>query len=730
MEAFFVVLALGLVLVPPILSIVAFVRVRDLQKQLREVREDVRAIRRAGGAVDAGPAAAPPADDAPAPGKPAGAAPPPPAARPRRPRADLEVALGGKVAAFVGIAALVLGVAFFVGYAITHGWIGPGARVVLGLLAGGILIALGHLAETRGRHLQVLARVLTGGGGALLFFSVFAAHGFYDLIPAAAAAGGLFATAIVVIGLSLLYDSQIIALLGVAGAFLTPMAIGGDLDRGPFPLAYFAAVNAMLLPLGVRRSWQSLHNVAFVLTALATAAWLTRELGRPGAPAWTTGLAFTLLYFAAFTALGLVKMRAERGSRARVLDLGRLLAASLLTLVALHRILDAAGHHAWIGAAFLGMALLHVLVTRAAWSRLHRFRDEVLALLAGGLTFATLALPVQLDGVWVSLGWAVEGLVLSWFALRFDIDPFRRAGILLGLLGLGKALAYDLGLDPGLRPFLNSRFAVGIVGTGLLGLQARLFSRLGEGKRGGSSDLLWIGAAVGLVAALAIDGDLLGPAHAHWTWMLPAIALPVAALALLSAGAREGSILVPVVAALFLAAIPLSLAGLVFGVGWGAYNSHFESYLNLILLLSFGLLAAAVGLAAAFPAPDRLRFPRDAVLHVLCAVVAIFLVDREIWRTETAWTGTATTLWWAAAAMILILLGLRLQRRYLRVTALALLGLTVGKVFLVDLAGLDGLIRVAAFVGVGLILLVLSFVYQRIAPRLAGAGGEERDEGE
>jgi len=36
--------------------------------------------------------------------------------------------------------------------------------VVLGLLAGGILIALGHLAETRGSHLQVLARVLTGGG--------------------------------------------------------------------------------------------------------------------------------------------------------------------------------------------------------------------------------------------------------------------------------------------------------------------------------------------------------------------------------------------------------------------------------------------------------------------------------------------------------------------------------------------------------------------------------------
>jgi uncharacterized membrane protein len=100
----------------------------------------------------------------------------------------------------------------------------------------------------------------------------------------------------------------------------------------------------------------------------------------------------------------------------------------------------------------------------------------------------------------------------------------------------------------------------------------------------------------------------------------------------------------------------------------------------------------------------------------------------EIGRADTAWRDSIITLWWAAAALTLTAVGLKGKKRYLRYLALAVFGMTVVKVFLVDLAELSGLHRVAAFVGVGLLLLVLSFVYQRIAPMLTGAEQGEADE--
>jgi uncharacterized membrane protein len=69
--------------------------------------------------------------------------------------------------------------------------------------------------------------------------------------------------------------------------------------------------------------------------------------------------------------------------------------------------------------------------------------------------------------------------------------------------------------------------------------------------------------------------------------------------------------------------------------------------------------------------------------------------------------------------------GLYRRRRYLRLAGLALFGLATAKVLLVDLADLRGLQRVAACMGAGLLLLGLSFAYQKLAPVLMAAGADE-----
>ena len=68
---------------------------------------------------------------------------------------------------------------------------------------------------------------------------------------------------------------------------------------------------------------------------------------------------------------------------------------------------------------------------------------------------------------------------------------------------------------------------------------------------------------------------------------------------------------------------------------------------------------------------------------------------------------------WALYAFALLLIGMRKHTRWVRYSGVALLVVTLAKLFLHDLNSLDKLYRIGAFIGVAIILIVASFVYQR-----------------
>ncbi|MEY2495766.1 MAG: hypothetical protein QOJ45_2258 [Verrucomicrobiota bacterium] len=76
---------------------------------------------------------------------------------------------------------------------------------------------------------------------------------------------------------------------------------------------------------------------------------------------------------------------------------------------------------------------------------------------------------------------------------------------------------------------------------------------------------------------------------------------------------------------------------------------------------------------------------------------------------------------WALYAFALLLIGMRQKTRWVRYSGVALLVITLAKLFLHDLNSLDKLYRIGAFIGVAIILIVASFVYQRfLVPKQRG----------
>ena len=73
---------------------------------------------------------------------------------------------------------------------------------------------------------------------------------------------------------------------------------------------------------------------------------------------------------------------------------------------------------------------------------------------------------------------------------------------------------------------------------------------------------------------------------------------------------------------------------------------------------------------------------------------------------------------WLALALALFIAGLQLARQYIRYAGLGVMVLVVLKVFLWDMSSLEGLYRIASFIGLGLCLVGIGWLYQRfVQPR-------------
>ena len=101
-------------------------------------------------------------------------------APPSRSKEEWEALLGGRILNRIGALALVIGVGFFLKYAIDNEWISETVRILIGVTVGAICLAAGHRAHRK--EFAIFGQGLIGAGIAILYLSVFAAFNFYHLL--------------------------------------------------------------------------------------------------------------------------------------------------------------------------------------------------------------------------------------------------------------------------------------------------------------------------------------------------------------------------------------------------------------------------------------------------------------------------------------------------------------------------------------------------------------------
>ncbi|HEX7615186.1 MAG TPA: DUF2339 domain-containing protein, partial [Thermoanaerobaculia bacterium] len=428
-----------------------------------------------------------------------------------------------------------------------------GAAVALSLLVA----TAAWVAARRGpARLQVASLALASL--VPLVLSVVATHAPGPVYALGAAA----ALALFGVGAWVWKEDRVFALGAAVAIFLAEaVAISVSFARGAPPLRTLLAAHVVflvaLLSLAAGSGARGLAVLAVLPAAAAAYAWEIAH--RSGTALWKDELllggAFWLIFLAYPLVLGKRAERAKEPYLAAVL-------ASTIFFPLFRTALAEGGYRGVMGLLPLALALgLAALLARLLTLGIPEGEDRArLALVAGAvLAFVTVAIPLQFEREWLTLGWALLGASLSWL---FGRIPHR--GLVWWAGGLFAAVFLRLAMNPAVltyhpraaAPFFNWYLAVYGVAAVAFFVGARLLRLTGDEKAWTVADVLPAGGvallfvlvnveiadffAAGAAPAFNVLSSSLAEGLAYTlSWAVFAIALLVVSIA---AGNRRGRI--------------------------------------------------------------------------------------------------------------------------------------------------------------------------------------------
>ncbi len=539
-----------------------------------------------------------------------------PSAVPLSPKTSLEDRIGSQLFNRIGIIALMIGMTWFLKYAIDSHWIGPAARIVIGFIAGvGVIVASERFRQ---QGMRVFSYSLKALGSGILYLSLWAAFQLYHLIPPSMA----FAAMLLVTAwngyMAWSQDAELLGAYALIGGFATPALLSTGIDNELFLFSYLFVIDLAAVALVRLKPWPRLVLAAFLPTVGYYTGWYF------GVPVPQHPFALTVIFISLFfTLFASVSINVSPGSAAdtssdrlnALPDVLLPLANAAFTFAALYLLLHDERLTDWppwlavlLAALYLGLMRISRSTTAAA---VH---------LSLAVTFLTLAIPLKASGRPIAAGWLVEGVALLWAAARLS-----SASVASQVRGVLRWLA------------------CGALALGFLA-----------------------------VVSMPVWCSEPTPAFAFINW-------------------RFGTSLIGIAA---------------FGCAvWIAFDQHHKREASLISPLS---------------SPTWLEIA--AVSVVLFNLVFLWAVVEEIDTFWRATAGNADAILQRDLAVsgflmlygaVLLAAGFWKRSAFIRWQALILLVFTIGKTFLYDVSSLSQGYRVVSFLGLGALLLAVSFAYQK-----------------
>ncbi|MCC7522550.1 DUF2339 domain-containing protein [Candidatus Uhrbacteria bacterium] len=633
-----------------------------------------------------------------------------------------EFKLGGKLYSIIGGFAVLLGLGFLLRFAIENNLISAPLRVLLGIVVGLVLILLGLYLHEK---MKQFAQILSGIGLGALYLSLYAATQLYSLLPLPLGFAALAAVSIVGILLALRHDSQPLAIYAQIGGYLTPLILSGGGNTPHTLFIYLLVLNTVMLAVSWKKPWRALASISFAGTAICYTSWADLYIG--STPTWVP-LLYIDLFFLQFLGRTLIRVWNENISDGW--DVLLILINPLVFFTFAFQIINTLEHARTFQATLsLGGAVLYLLL--AAWRITMRKRtdDADIAFIGMGSIFFAIAPLIWFDDMRWSIGaWAFLGLVLGILAdrLRSTWLDYLAHGFFF-VAGLTLLSEYP---DPvsGTWPWLNPRMALyALVIAAFIG-NLWYNERKRQSNHGAKRSLM---ASIHIVATFVVT--LLAVTSEVNGFYAPADLWTAAATVILGALAGMAGIWIGSASLRSSGYLAILFGGLTTIIYSFAINPDTHRFLinpqTAALLLCAAITYAL--LAYMRTALDHLTLDERRLAKPMVWLASNFflltMISLETWHLfKPGLDGydnerdVALSVVWSIYAIALVAFGIYKKSKLARTTALALFGIVIAKVVLIDTSELDNFYRFITFISLGIILLISGFLYNKFKTRIEG----------
>ena len=651
----------------------------------------------------------------------------------------------------IGILTVIIAVGFFLKYSIDRGYLGPVARVALTVVAGLAMLAIG--TRLLGRRYHLLGQGLLGGGIASLYFSVYAAYNFFQLLPMLQAFTWMIGITVISGFIAVRFNSVLVAVLGVIGGYGTPLMLASTIPNLPGLFGYMLLLGLGVLAICYYRDWPLVNILSFFLNygllGLALDRYEPADFGKV--------FPFIVGFFVLFSTMTFF-YQLVRGRKSNLLDLIALLANAAVFAVTARWMIEQSYDPRWFAAVTLSLAAFY---SAHVWFFLHKRmvdRELLVSFLGLASLFLAITMPVALSREWVTAAWAVQGLVLIWMSSRLDSRIVRMLGLLLLAIVCLRFFTIDIA-----REFVSGRtFSAGTTDSvqayllrmaerallfgipiGSLGLAARMLKQMSPVEQNAEGEAstwrekndypLPLSGSWPVVALLCLS---LATLFAYLTFEVyrtagyfyplgqnTALSLLWLAgcLLVLFAWLKTESPALLVALAFFLGVVGFKLLAVDlpgFGINDQVlYPEPYSAEAAAIRTIDFLALAGVLfagwlfsrGTAKQDVAGSAFGFAAMATLFVYLTLETNSVLHEYL----PGFQAGGVSILWAIFALSWLVRGIWMNAAPARWAGLILFGIVTLKVFFSDLSQLDQVLRSVAFLVLGLLLLAGSFLYLR-----------------
>ena len=678
---------------------------------------------------------------------------------------DLEKFIGENLISKIGIAITIIGVAIGAKYSIENDLISPLTRIILGYIAGVGLLGFGIKLKEKYENYSA---VLVSGAMAIFYFITFAAYSFYELIPQAFTFSLMMIFTIFTTIAALNYNKQIIAHIGLVGAYAVPFLLSNGSGKVVVLFSYMAIINIGVLAIAFKKYWKPLYYVSFGLTWLIYFSWYLSDYQtyKHFGLALTFLAIFFVIFYITFLAYKLIKKEKYQTN-----DILLLLTNSFIFYAIGYLILD--NHETGeqlLGVFTLVNAIVHFIISAIIYKQ--KLTDKSVFYLVSGLVlvFITIAIPVQLDGNWVTLLWAGEAALLFWIGRTKNIPIYEKISYVLMALAFF-SIVHDwmflnnsyFGIDTETKvmPLLNITFLTSVLFIAAFGfinfmnLNKKYSSALNS-EKGISKLISFLIPAIFIFViyyAFRIEivtywNQLYAESYLNinvesskypslsWNrdyrnfktiWVLNYSLLFVTILSFINFKKLRSSKFGKL-------NIGLNTFTVIVFLIQGLYtlSELRESYLEETLTeyyqrgvfnigiryISFIFVALTLFVCYKYVHQKFMDLNLKKAFDLLLYITILWIASSELinWLdiAEAAESyKLGLSILWGSYSLLIIALGIWKQKQHLRIGAIALFTVTLLKLFFYDISHLNTISKTIVFVSLGILLLIISFLYNK-----------------